>query len=165
MNQDVRQWLAEIRSLQQKLAEARQERDDAYKSAANWRKLYETEANQRRTEANLAQQKIAALEAELQEARAASQPISDQPIRTLTVQQKIEQLDLTELRQMLIKTTLECDRLTRALKEERENHLQTRNGLTAALGDTVELLTKERAIRSSNSESTPVVASTSSTSA
>ena len=54
--QDIKQWLAEIKALQQKLAQANQERDEAYASAANWRSLYETEAKQRRTEAVLARQ-------------------------------------------------------------------------------------------------------------
>lgn len=35
MSQDVRQWLLEIKALQQKLAEVNQERDQAYTSAAN----------------------------------------------------------------------------------------------------------------------------------
>ena len=70
MTQDVRQWLAEIKTLQQKLTETQKERDEAYASAANWRNLYETEAKQRRTESRLAQQAIGSLKEELQSLQA-----------------------------------------------------------------------------------------------
>jgi hypothetical protein len=39
---------------------------------------------------------------------------------------------------------MECDRLTRALKSEQEHHARTRRELTAALGDTVDQLTRVR---------------------
>ncbi len=76
MTQDVRQWLGEIKHLQQKLAEAHKERDEAFASAANWRHLYETEAKQRRTEAALMQQSIDALKAELETRRNPSEDYS-----------------------------------------------------------------------------------------
>ena len=63
MSQDVTQWLAEIRTLQRQLADVRQERDQAYASAANWRRLYETEARQRRTEVADFQTQLKALKA------------------------------------------------------------------------------------------------------
>jgi len=49
MSQNVTQWLAEIQALKQQLADAQQEREQAYTSAANWQRLYETEAQQRRS--------------------------------------------------------------------------------------------------------------------
>ncbi|MEO1385772.1 MAG: hypothetical protein AAFV85_00190 [Cyanobacteria bacterium J06634_6] len=38
----------------------------------------------------------------------------------------------------------ECDRLKSLLKAEQAEHEKTRESLTAALGDAVDLLTKER---------------------
>ena len=38
----------------------------------------------------------------------------------------------------------ERDRLLQALKTEQENHAQTRNSLTTALGDAIDGLTRER---------------------
>jgi len=67
MSNDVRQWLAEIKELKQQLADSIRDRDAANESAANWRRLYNTEAQQRRTEARLAQQQIDALTLEVQQ--------------------------------------------------------------------------------------------------
>jgi chromosome segregation ATPase len=159
MTQDVRQWLAEIKKLQQKLLEAQQERDEAYTGAANWRKLYETEAQQRRTEANLARQSIETLKAELQALRSTPpstvHPSGDADSQRSELQQQLAQLTPTDLQYRLAEALLECDRLTNLLKEEQENHAQTRKGLTTALGDTVDLLTKERAIRTGHDEPAP----------
>jgi hypothetical protein len=160
MSQDVRQWLAEIKNLQQKLAETRQERDEAYAGASNWRKLYETEAQQRRTEANLAKQSIESLKAELHAIRQASQASKgslegDPDSKRSEIEQQIANLDATALQQRLLEALLECERLNQLLKAEQESHTQTRKGLTTALGDTVDLLTKERATRSGGDEPAP----------
>ena len=53
MSQDVRQWLDEIKRLQQQLTEVSRDRDDAGESATQWRQLYNTEAEQRRNDAKL----------------------------------------------------------------------------------------------------------------
>ncbi|MBD2461613.1 hypothetical protein H6G89_11180 [Oscillatoria sp. FACHB-1407] len=154
MTQDVRQWLAEIKHLQQKVAEVCQERDEAYAGAANWRKLYEREAQQRRTDANLAEQTIEALKTELETLKRAPQ-VTDTSVDVSVMQQQVNHLNEAELKQKLVDLMLECDRLSQALKAEQESHTQTRNSLTIALGDTVDLLTKERAARNST-ESVPV---------
>ncbi|WP_448604103.1 hypothetical protein [Thermoleptolyngbya sp.] len=145
MSQDVRQWLAEIKHLQHKLESAYKERDEALSSAANWRRLYETEAQQRRTEANLSQQAIADLKDRLQ--RAQSHPLpkltGDVPP---AIAQQIASLDTLEsLQQALAQALVECDRLAQALRVEQSDHDQTRKSLTAALGETVDRLAKERA--------------------
>lgn len=145
MTHDVRQWLAEIKTLQQKLAEARQERDEAYASAANWRTLYETEAKQRRIEANLAQQTIDALKTELDQLQHPSVAVGEQ--NSTTLQQTVEQLAAGELRSRLLQVMMECDRLSQALKVEQINHAKTRQGLTTALGDTMDMLNRERSTR------------------
>ncbi len=67
MAQDVRQWLDEIKRLQQQLTEASRDRDEASESAAQWRQLYNTEAEQRRNDVKLTQQTIANLEAQIQQ--------------------------------------------------------------------------------------------------
>lgn len=145
MTHDVRQWLGEIKSLQQKLAEAHQERDEAYASAANWRKLYETEAQQRRTEANLSKQSQEQLKAEIQRLQGFALGVSGNGDMPPEIRQRVEQIQAPdELRQALMQVMIECDRLTKALKHEQAEHNQTRKSLTSALGDTMDLLTKER---------------------
>jgi hypothetical protein len=67
MIQEVKQWVDEIQILQKKLTEAAQEREEAFASAAKWRSLYETEAKQRRIEADLARQNANALKVEIQQ--------------------------------------------------------------------------------------------------
>ncbi|MEP0870608.1 hypothetical protein NDA01_12415 [Trichocoleus desertorum AS-A10] len=155
MTQDVRQWLSEIKALQQQLAEAERERDAAYTSATNWRRLYETEAQQRRTETNLTQQAIADLQTEIQQLQGgiifgdnASHPAAE-------MSQALDQLQTpAELREKLgqilqeqSRLQGEVERLVQALQLEQTNHAQTRKSLTTALGDTIDLLTKERAIK------------------
>lgn len=148
MSQDVRQWLAEIKLLQQKLVAAQQERDEAYASAANWRSLYEAEAKQRRTETHLAQQNLEALKAENQRMRELPQSSSRDSDALAIIQKEVDQLqNVEELKLALIRALTECDRLSRALRTEQSAHSQTRNALTTALGDTVDLLAKERVVR------------------
>lgn len=145
MTQDVRQWLNEIRNLQNQLAEAHQERDQAYKSASNWRSLYETEAKQRRTDAKLARQQIEALQLELEQ-RQDRRYATEYSNTTLgDLQTELQSLPVEELRQRLVQAMIECDRLAQALRTEQASHVQTRNSLTTALGDAVDTLSKERA--------------------
>lgn len=152
MTQDVRQWLTEIKSLQQKLAVLQQERDEAYASAANWRNLYETEAKQRRTDAALAQQSIDFLNAEMQQMR--ELPEAGGEAATVSfIQQEVNEIEGIEaLRSALVRALTECDRLSHALKSEQAAHSQTRKALTTTLGDTIDLLAKERATRKQSSK-------------
>ena len=148
MTEDVKQWLGEIKHLQQKLEAAHHERDQAFTSAANWRSLYETEAQQRRTETALSQRAVADLKAAAQKMHAISplaEPLMEVPPAIQAQADSLKTLD--ELRQKLTAVLIEGDRLTQALNTERTHHEQTRKALTSALGDTVEMLTKERATR------------------
>jgi predicted nucleic acid-binding Zn-ribbon protein len=148
MTQDVRPWLSEIQELQEKLAAAHQERDEAYASAANWRRLYDTEANQRRTEATLAQQTIDTLKAKLQQMPFPSATEADDAAMLEQLQQEIEPLQRPDdLKSALLKALMECDRIARLLQSEQTAHAQTRKTLTAALGDTVKMLSQERTVR------------------
>ncbi|MGJ3248077.1 MAG: hypothetical protein ACFE0I_18585 [Elainellaceae cyanobacterium] len=155
MTHDVRQWLAEIKALQQKLSEVQKERDEAFASATKWRSLYETEARQRRADARQAQQTIQHLKTELQ----SSQPplnnaSTDISLDASSIRQQIEMLRADELEAKLIEALVECDRLSHDLQSERNAHERTRKNLTNALGDTVDLLTKERAVRVPQADNT-----------
>lgn len=140
MAHDVTQWLAEIRTLQQQLQELRQERDQAYASAANWRRLYDSEAAQRRQESEQSQLRIWALSEEVETYRGRPAPESELEDVINTVNE-IEASD--ELRSQLIDALRLCDHLSRNLKKEQAEHEQTRQSLTTALGDAVDLLAKE----------------------
>lgn len=138
----VQQWLAEIKGLQQKLLEVQQEREQAYASAANWRNLYEIEAKQRRAEAQTSQAAIAALQAEL---TAYQSPDPQAEGYSAIVQQQVDRWQTPEeLKSQLMQSLIERDRLLQALESEQQAHRQTRQDLTTALGDTMDLLSKTR---------------------
>ncbi|MEH2078825.1 MAG: hypothetical protein V7K89_02055 [Nostoc sp.] len=146
MNQDLtQQWLTEIQVIKEQMAQLQHDRDTAWESAQKWRQLYNTEAEQRRTDTQLSQQMIASLKAQLHK-------LQGFELETLTagtpvaIQQEIEQLKSVEdLQAKLITAIKERDRLLQALKTEQDNHAQTRNSLTTALGDAIDSLTRERA--------------------
>ncbi|MEQ9001220.1 MAG: hypothetical protein RID53_32560 [Coleofasciculus sp. B1-GNL1-01] len=146
MSNDVRQWLAEIKELKQQLADSIRDRDAANESAANWRRLYNTEAQQRRTEARLAQQQLDALTLEVQQLQQEKAQLKAQdPDATSAIEQEVAKLQtLEQVQQKLIQVMMERDRLINALKIEQANHAQTRNSLTAVIGDTIDQLTKQR---------------------
>lgn len=143
MADPVVQWLNEIKDLKQKLQVAQAAQEAANASADNWRKLYETEAQQRRTEAMLTRQTIANLKSEIAELQRLPKASSDRVVTQATV----ESIDLTtvdELKVRLLELGAEHGRLAQDLKAEQADHAQTRKNLTTALGDTVDLLTKVR---------------------
>jgi methylaspartate ammonia-lyase len=144
MSHDVTQWLDEIKALRQQVAEAQQEREQAFVSASNWQRLYETEAQQRRAEANLARQTIAALRSEIQQIQGSLAGESE-TLSPTAFHAEVEKLQTTEeLRQRLIEALAERDRLIQALRIEQTNHAQTRKGLTTALGDAIDMLAKKQ---------------------
>jgi seryl-tRNA(Sec) selenium transferase len=148
MSQDVTQWLAEIKALKQQLTEAQQEQQQAYASAANWQRLYETEAQQRRTEANLAKQTIAELQQKLQKLQNYTTSGERSSDTVASHQSEVAEINSAEeLRARLLETLTERDRLLQALKTEQANHDQTRRGLTTALGDAIDLLSRHRGER------------------
>lgn len=149
---DVTQWLAEIRTLQRQLTETCQERDAAYASAANWRKLYETEAQQRRIEAQQFRQQITALQAEIERFKhqslkknSAVAVDSAVAIDGEAIKRQVNQIhDVAALQSRLTETLMMCERLSQALKAEQIDHAKTRKNLTTALGDTIDILSKEQ---------------------
>ena len=150
MAQDVRQWLDEIKRLQQQLTEVSRDRDEAGESAAQWRQLYNTEAEQRRNDAKLTQQTIANLEAQIQQSQNFYPNVSEGGEAGISRQQEVAQLQTVgELKAKLAEVLQERDRaieqvkqLTQALKQEEARHAETSKNLTSALGDAVDLLTK-----------------------
>ena len=153
MNKEVAQWLAEIKSLKQQLVDCMSDRTAAYESADNWRQLYTKEAQQRRTEARLAQEQIETLKAEIQQLKGVSPRLTEDASEAASaIEQELAKVQtLEELRAKLKEVLLERDRLMDALKIEQANHAQTRQSLTAVIGDTIGQLNKERA----NQQSTP----------
>jgi DNA repair exonuclease SbcCD ATPase subunit len=150
MSNDVTQWLAQIKALKQQLADSISDREAANESAANWRNLYNTEAQQRRTEAKLAQQQLESLKAEIRQLQQESTRLkSDDPDAASAIEQEVAQLQSTEeLKAKLTEVLLERDHLLDALKIEQANHAQTRKSLTAVIGDTIDQLAKERRVES-----------------
>ena len=147
---DVTQWLAEIRTLQRQLTETVRERDAAYASAANWRKLYETEAQQRRIEAQQFRRQSTTLQAEiegfkLQPLKNSAVAVEGAVVDIEAIKQQVSQLDsLAALQSKLTDTLIMCESLSQALKAEQIDHARTRRNLTTALGDTIDILAKEQ---------------------
>ncbi len=150
MTQDVRQWLDEIKRLQQQLATVQRDRDTALESAQQWRQLYNTEAQQRREETQRYQATLADLEAEIQQLQQKLSIPQNEILTKVAIQRELDQLQDVEVLKAKLKTAmLERDRaretirqLNESLEQEKATHQETRNSLTTALGDTVDLLTK-----------------------
>jgi chromosome segregation ATPase len=144
MTQEITRWVTEIRTLQQQLAAARQERDQAYKSASSWRRLYDAEAKQRREDAKVSKEATAALQAELSTLKA---ELKDDVVST--IEARLEDTDLNSvegLRAELINALQSCDRLQKAIKAEKAAHAETRKTLTTALGETIDALSPKTAL-------------------
>ena len=95
MSENVSQWLAEIQSLQQQIAELKKERSQAYTSVDNWRNAYDAEAQQRRRDTKIYQTKINWLEqtvADLQKASSGSDGVSAADLAKIKSSQSVEQL-------------------------------------------------------------------------
>lgn len=129
MSQDLTQWITEVRTLQRQLADTQKERDQAFNSAANWRRLYETEARQRREESAYFQAQLEALQQRLSATPGAT---LEKDLATVT--------SLQGLQQRLDGLVHQCEDLTERLQAEQAAHAQTRQTLTAALGDTFDSL-------------------------
>jgi hypothetical protein len=139
MSEELVQWLAEIRTLKQALAEAERDRDAAQASATHWRKLYNTEARQRREEAKIAQAQQDELQAQLRGGQSVPETTPQNPTNFAAELAPIRNEE--QLRQKLVAVLQERDRALDALRQEQENHRYTRQNLTAVIGDTMEQLT------------------------
>ncbi|MEL6553895.1 MAG: hypothetical protein AAFQ63_10610 [Cyanobacteria bacterium J06621_11] len=142
---NVAQWLAEVRSLQHQVKMLQKEREEAYSSADNWRKLYESEAQQRRKDDAASRRKIEKLQQGLTESHrteAINQGASHQLLADVAAIRGTQSVQA--LQAQLIATKRQCEQLKEKLEAEQTEHEQTRESLTAALGDAVDLLAKER---------------------
>lgn len=145
MSQNVSQWLAEIQTLQRQVSELRQEREQAYASVDNWRKLYEAEAQQRRRDAEANTKKIEQLQQSMadQGAMYSTSDLDSGPSGS-PVPEIREGHSVRQLRAELTAAKKQCQKLKALLEAEQTHHAQTRESLTAALGDAVDLLKKDR---------------------
>ncbi len=146
MSQELtQQWLTEIQALKQQVAHLQQERDAAWESSEKWRKLYNTEAEQRRTDAHLSKQTITSLQAQIQRLQGIEAAQLNDGAATAAIEQEIAQIKSTqELKAKLVAAIKERDRLQQALQKEQDEHAQTRKSLTTALGDAIDSLTRQR---------------------
>lgn len=143
MAEGVAQWLAEIQALKQEVAMLRQARDQAYASIDKWRQLYDAEAQQRRRDAANYQRSIDELRQALTTYRSPSTAAKSEQLTAelagIQSNQSVERLQT-----QLIAAKQECAQLRAMLQAEQTDHAQTRESLTAALGDAVDLLARER---------------------
>lgn len=150
MTHDVTQWLNEIKTLQQQLAQVQQQRDDAIESASQWRERYNMEGQQRRQEAQESQKTVTQLQGEIGRLKSYGLSEEEQGVIASNIETELAKLTtVPTLKERLQEVLLERDqlrvevnRLVQALEKEQEEHYQTRQSLTIALGDTVDLLTK-----------------------
>jgi len=146
MAQDVAQWLAEVKALQQQVAELTQERDRAYTSADNLRSMYEAEAKQRQRDALTAQRKVEKLKQTViafqAPDEAATGEVSGRLKADITAVKGNRSVE--SLQAQLIESKKQCAQLKSLLEAEQADHEKTRQSMTAALGDAVDLLAKER---------------------
>ncbi len=145
MSQELtQQWLGEIKALKQQVAELQAERDAGWNSAEKWQKLYNTEAEQRRTDAKMSKDAIASLKVEIQKLSFIESAQLNDTTPTV-IHPEIELLkSVEELKAKLIVVIKERDLLRSLLKTEQDNHAQTRKSLTSALGDAIDRLARER---------------------
>jgi len=141
MAQELTQWITEVRTLQRQLADTRKDRDQAYNSAANWQRLYETEARQRREETADLRAQVKTLRAQLHQAEAKGSVVSEE------VRHNLESAEsMGGLQAQLEALVVRCQDLTNQLDAEKEAHAKTLKNLTFALGDTFDTLTPEKSL-------------------
>jgi hypothetical protein len=139
IDKNLVQWLNEVKSLQQQIADLNLELIAATENAHAWRSRYETEGQQRRAEVTAAQQKIAKLDAEIQQLR--TQPELDTNLGDSAIALQIEgMLNMNDLKAKLFEVWLDRDRALEAIKSEQLAHEQTRNDLTMALADAMDVM-------------------------
>jgi hypothetical protein len=114
----------------------RKERDRALEDAAKWRQRYETEAQQRRTETELADKTIRNLRAEVQQlsqmGQTAARPtVPSLPSVTVGNDKQSVATELARLAQAR-------DELALALAQEQQQHAKTRENLISALGEALQ---------------------------
>lgn len=146
MKQDVSYWLAEVKTLQQQLSVMQQERDAAFQEAAQWRDRYHDETQLRQQKTSLLQDQIRQLEA----AQAALQKTDPSDIAPEIMESLADMTDPAELQEYVHEIAQERNRLRHELETERKSHQATREELSLALGDAIDLLTQRGKAPKSN---------------
>lgn len=149
--QDVSYWLSEVKALQQQLSLLQQERDIAHEESARWRDRYQAESQLRQQNTAFLKEQIRQLEAEQAERQQLSE--SEGEDSTDLLESLADMRDLDEIQQYVQEIAQERNRLHRALEAERQAHSQTRESLSIALGDTIDLLTHRGPKRKAESPS------------
>jgi chromosome segregation ATPase len=142
MSQEVVQWLNEIKTLQQQVADLQGQLTEANDSSDRWRARYEAEAQQHRSALTQTQAQLSQTQAQLSQAQ---NPVNPE---TLTIDSataaRLDRLTPEGLKQKLIELWAERDQMEAALKAEHSAHEQTRKDLTTALADAMEVLSKAK---------------------
>ncbi|MEC4983883.1 MAG: hypothetical protein SAJ37_10445 [Oscillatoria sp. PMC 1068.18] len=146
MSEEVVQWLAEIRALREQIAQLQNDLSKADESAVSWRQRYSDEAQQRRTEVKLSQQEIKRLKAEIKDLQRKSLGLKTEKTEEIrAIEAEVSQLQTVEqLQERLIEAIAARDNLAQALKLEQDSHEQTRQSLTAVIGDTIDQFSHQR---------------------
>jgi len=145
MKQDISYWLNEVKSLQQQLNVMQQERDAAFQEAAQWRDRFHDETQLRQKKIGLLQGQIRQLEA----AQAALQSTDPSETGSEVIESLAGMTDPAELQQYVHEIAQERNGLRRELETERKAHQATREELSLALGDAIDLLTQRGKAQSS----------------
>jgi capsule polysaccharide export protein KpsE/RkpR len=118
--------LGNTEQLQAELRRVQQECDRALEETTKWRRRYEVEAKQRRSEAEIAEQTIRELRAELLQLCQLGPSV--RPASALMAEKTPELAKLREDR----------DRLAEDLAQEQQQHARTRANLITALGEALQ---------------------------
>jgi hypothetical protein len=111
----------------------RKERDRALEDATKWRRRYEIEAQQRRTEAEAADKIIRNLRAEIQQLCQLGSAVVRPGITALASSSSVSDQQNAALE--LAKLAQCRDELAEALAQEQQQHAKTRENLISALGE------------------------------
>ncbi|MBV5261313.1 hypothetical protein FLX56_23135 [Synechococcus moorigangaii CMS01] len=131
------QWLAEIKSLKQQLAQTQQDLQACQTRELAWRQRYTEEAQQRRTEARLHTEQLTQVEANLRALQARFMPPPGPAEHVL--RPDVEAIaDPDILKHQLITAITEREQARQALYQEQQHHAQTRENLTMVINDLVE---------------------------
>lgn len=126
----------------------RHERDQAQASATKWRRLYEVEAQQRQKEAEIAEQTIQSLRAEVQ--RLCQFPAKVDGLNSGSTSSSRQSTrssnSVPYLQNQIADLMAERDQLLQALEQEQRNHEKTRDNLISALDDALGAQKKKKSL-------------------
>lgn len=114
----------------------RLERDRALEDALKWRRRYEIEAQQRRTEAEAADKTIRNLRAEVQQLAQMGSAVARPVLTAISSDSSVS--DQQHITLELAKLAQSRDELAEALAQEQQQHAKTRENLISALGEALQ---------------------------